>query len=276
MNAILKNMQSEEQDGFLVTAIIHLLILFLFIFPVMRFVTKPPVQVPAISVVFNQPIEEAEYTPVSKEESTKRTETPKETKKAVVKAVVPEEKTPPPAKAKEIVVEDVSPAPAVVESKVTTEKSAEVLAAEAKAKREAEEAAKAAKLKASKSQFGSLFDQGNGGSPEESTDIGSQNSDALDAISSGVGTIGEGLSSRGITYKPTITDQSDREGRVIVNICIDSSGKVTSADFVQSGSTTSDQNLISTALKGAKQYKFEVNDGVKKQCGDITIEFEVR
>ena len=278
MNALISKLQREEQDSALVTSIIGLLLLFLFIFPVLRMTMKAPTQVAAISVVFNTPpppVVEEIFTPVPQEEAKKTTPKPQEAKKAQVKTKAPDN-TPPPAKAPEVIKETVAPAPTVVEAKTVTEKSAEVLAAEAKAKREAEEAAKAAKLKASKSAFGSLFSDAGNGTPEESSEIGGQNSDALDDITSGMGTVGEGLSSRGVTYRPKITDNSDREGIVIVKVCINADGKVISADYVQGGSTTTDQTLVSTAIKGAKQYRFEGNPAAPKQCGDITIEFEVR
>lgn len=269
-------LKREEQDGVLVTTIIHVILLLLFIFPILSMTIDLPDEITGITVVFNQPLEEQEFTPVVKQqvENQKVNSTPSVTKKEKVEKEIPE-KDPPRAVKETIITQDIeSPAPALIETK-TTEKSAEVIAAEAKAKLEAENIAKAEKLAASKSQFGSLFGNSNGSTQEESSDIGGQDTDVLDAISSGQGTIGQGLTSRGISYRPNITDLSDREGTVIVKVCIDVDGKVISADYVQSGSTTSDQRLINTAIKGAKQYRFEPNSNVEKQCGEITIEFEV-
>jgi len=306
------NMKQEEQDGVLASVVLHIALILIFFIPWLVKTITPPQSITGISVVFDTPFEESEYTPIVDAPAPKASQ-------AEVKTATPakQEETPPREEVKEDVVVEAkakltkvvnepketvkSPTPVDVVSETTTDQAAEIAAAKQKAKQAAEdeaklkakqeaeaaaaklkakqeaEAAEAAKLKASKDKFGSLFGSSGGAtSAEESTDIGGSDSGELDAISTGSGGDGAGLNSRGITYKPTFADNSDREGRVVVQICVNSSGKVISTEFVQSGSTTTDRVLIDKALSGAKQYKFEVNQSITKQCGEITIDFKVK
>ena len=72
-----------------------------------------------------------------------------------------------------------------------------------------------------------------------------------------------------------MTDNTQKTGRVVIRVCVDASGKVTSADFTQRGSTTSDSQLRATAIRNAKKFKFAAGS-VDKQCGSITYDFKVR
>ena len=315
MDLVQFNMEQEDKDGVLASVVLHIAVILLFLMPFLGRKITPPESIVGISVVFDTPLEEAEYTPIvdaPAPESPKAAKTtppakqddspPKEEVKEEVEEVVeePVAEEVPTKVVSEPIPEIKTPTPVDVVSETTTDREAEIKAAEQKAKQAAEDAAKlkakqeaeaaarlkaqqeaeaaeAAKLKASKDKFGSLFGASGGSSTaEESTDIGGSDSGELDAISTGSGGSGAGLNSRGITYKPTFADNSDREGRVVVQICVDGSGKVISTEFVQSGSTTTDKILIDKALEGAKKYKFEVNSAVNKQCGEITIDFEVR
>lgn len=151
--------------------------------------------------------------------------------------------------------------------------------AEAEAKRKAEEeAAKKAKYDAQKSKFGSLLSGGAGNSDQsgsEGTPDGDPNSNALKNLATGSGAVGDGLSDRAILFTPEITDNSQKTGRVVVDICIDASGKVTTAKYTQRGSTTSDKDLIDVAVDGVKQYRFSTSQA-KKQCGSVIIDFKLK
>jgi outer membrane biosynthesis protein TonB len=91
----------------------------------------------------------------------------------------------------------------------------------------------------------------------------------------GDGSISGKLSSRKILFTPTIEDNSQKEGRVVVKICVDASGIVTSSQYTQKGSTTSDAYLIQIAEEGAAKYRFSssTND---LECGRVTILFELK
>jgi len=149
---------------------------------------------------------------------------------------------------------------------------------EAEAKRKAaEEAAKQAAAKsAAKSKFNNLLKSANGnGAPSAGDPSGHPDATALEGMTKGKGKAGKGLGNRGLVYAPNITDSSQQTGRVVVNICVNSQGKVISADYTQKGSTTTDSHLITLAVRNAKKYKFS-ESSTAEQCGDITIDFKLK
>lgn len=143
----------------------------------------------------------------------------------------------------------------------------------------AEEAAKKAAFEKSKKQYSDLL----GGAGKGNTDIsgnqgdpnGDPNADALVGISSGSGMVGGGLGDRGVLYEPKIQDSSQKTGRVVVNVCVNSAGNVTSSTYTQRGSTTTDSELRALAEKSAQKFKFTPGEA-EKQCGTITIDFKLK
>ena len=125
-----------------------------------------------------------------------------------------------------------------------------------------------------------LFNQngdgkGNTGTPGNQGDPnGDPNASNLDGISTGSGMVGGGLGNRG-GKGPKITDKSQATGRVVVKVCVDSRGKVVSAKYTQSGSTTSNSQLRRLAESNAKKWSFKPGE-LDKQCGTITYEFKVK
>lgn len=83
------------------------------------------------------------------------------------------------------------------------------------------------------------------------------------------------IGNRRVLHVPTINDSSQKQGRVVVKICVDGSGNVTSAKYTQVGSTTADSYLIGLAEKGAKEYKFS-SSSVDRECGRVIIDFRLR
>ena len=75
--------------------------------------------------------------------------------------------------------------------------------------------------------------------------------------------------------KPNIVDNTQKEGRVVVKICVDNSGKVISANYTQVGSTTTDAHLIDLAEKGVLEYLFSESPA-ERQCGRVFIDFRLR
>lgn len=151
--------------------------------------------------------------------------------------------------------------------------------AEAEAKRKAEEdAKKQAEVDAKKKQFGSLFGKGQGNTDKPGSQgdpKGDPNSKNLEGLAKGSGRIGGGLSNRGVNYEPRFSDKSQKTGKVVIEICVDPSGKVTEAKFTQRGSTTTDSELVAIALKGAREYKFTSSEA-ESQCGTVTVDFKVQ
>lgn len=145
--------------------------------------------------------------------------------------------------------------------------------------REAREAKEreAAKLKEGISgAFGKSKSQGNSGTPGNAGDPdGDPNGKALEGLSTGTGEVGGGLSGRGVTSKPRITDNSQKTGDVVVKICVDGNGKVISASSTIRGSTTSDPGLVKKAERAARGYRFEKSN-MDRQCGTVKIKFRFR
>jgi membrane protein involved in colicin uptake len=153
--------------------------------------------------------------------------------------------------------------------------------ADAEAKKKAEEARKEAEYNKSKSKFSDLFksgsSKGNSDNPDKNAGsvTGEPDATALDKISTGKGKAGNGLGGRGIVYEPKITDNSQKTGRVVIRVCVDQTGEVTTAKFTQKGSTTTDSYLVNLALKNSKKYRFTKSDAAE-QCGDISIDFKLK
>lgn len=152
--------------------------------------------------------------------------------------------------------------------------------AAAKAKADAERKAREAEAAKTKNQIGGLFGNGGGkgntGKPGNQGDPnGDPNAKNLEGISTGSGRVGGGLGSRGVVSSPKVTDNSQKQGRVVLKVCVDSNGKVLSAEYTQRGSTTTDSRLRSLAIRNAKNWKFN-KGSIDKQCGTITYDFKVR
>jgi outer membrane biosynthesis protein TonB len=96
----------------------------------------------------------------------------------------------------------------------------------------------------------------------------------------GLGNSGEpqlGMSGRKIIFFPTILDNSQKTGRVVVNIKVDKQGNVIWAKATQKGSTTTDSYLFQLAEEAA--LKTKVNDdpaAAEEQFGTITYSFRVK
>lgn len=149
--------------------------------------------------------------------------------------------------------------------------------ADAAAKEEARRKSEADKLKG---EIGGLFGNGKGkGSGGKTGNQGQPDGDpngkALEGVSTGTGTIGGGLGSRGVARAPKIEDNTQQEGTVVLQVCVDQDGSVVSAEFTQKGSTISDGSLKNKAISNAKQWKFNKGE-VEKQCGTITYRFRVQ
>jgi hypothetical protein len=152
-----------------------------------------------------------------------------------------------------------------------------VQAEEAERRRVANEKAKYSEAK---SKYGDMFK--NGGSGRGNTNKpgnqgdpnGDPNSDILTGKSTGTGKIGGGLQNRGGSG-PKISAKFNDEGIVVIKVCVGANGNVISADYTQSGSTTTNSTLINIAKDNARRYGFRSSD-VDKQCGSITYNFSLK
>lgn len=158
-------------------------------------------------------------------------------------------------------------------------------------KKAADEAAKKKAAEAAKSKQGSKFKNpagtggggGTGGGQGNNNTSGSQgdpsgdpNAKNLEGISGSGGKIGGNLSGRKVAKKgPGVKDNSQKTGTVVLNICVDGNGNVTSAKYTQGGSNTADGELINKAIADAKLWKFEKSN-FDSQCGTITYTYKVQ
>lgn len=155
---------------------------------------------------------------------------------------------------------------------------AQRLAEEEAARLQAEEDRKKKEYDAAKEQFGNVFSKGSGNTSNPGTQgdpSGSPNAKALEGISKGSGRVGDGLGNRSVLFEPQFSDKSQKTGRVVIKVCVDESGKVSSARFTQKGSTTSDAELVNIATKNAQKYLFSKSE-IPSQCGTITVDFKLK
>lgn len=94
----------------------------------------------------------------------------------------------------------------------------------------------------------------------------------------GTGDHGKGtnfnLRGRILLKKPEITDDSQEEGKVVVEITVDETGKVIKANPGVRGSTTTNPMLYAKARQAAFSAKFNTSpEGIKEQKGTVTFVF---
>jgi outer membrane biosynthesis protein TonB len=133
-------------------------------------------------------------------------------------------------------------------------------------------------LDKAKDAFSQLFNRSNdkGNTPKQSGDpLGEPDASILEGLSKGKGQVGGGLDARGVLFEPQIVEQSQKSGRVVVRVCVDSQGKVFQARYTQRGSTTTDRDLVKIAEISAMKYRFSPSS-YEEQCGTITINFIVQ
>lgn len=86
-----------------------------------------------------------------------------------------------------------------------------------------------------------------------------------------------GMSGRKIIYYPSIIDNSQKTGKVVVNIKVDKQGNVTFAKATQKGSTTTDTYLFQLAEQAAMKTRVNADvNAAEEQFGTITYTFRVK
>jgi protein TonB len=83
------------------------------------------------------------------------------------------------------------------------------------------------------------------------------------------------LSGRKMLAPPQIKDNSQKQGRVVVDIVVDKSGKVVVATPGGRGSTTTDSYLYTLARQAAIDTRFSASPDALQQKGTITFDFVV-
>lgn len=166
------------------------------------------------------------------------------------------------------------------QAKIEADKKAKADAAEkARKAREAREA----KAKADAEALGDLLGSGLSGSGNGKGNTGKPgNEGRSDGDPSGLGSVGggsgtvRGFGDRGFTSPGALTDNSNSVGKVVVEVCVDPSGRVVSARKTLNGTTATDSNLYKKAIDHAKKYKFAPSSTGNNQCGTILYDFKFR
>jgi hypothetical protein len=83
-----------------------------------------------------------------------------------------------------------------------------------------------------------------------------------------------GLIGRNIVRTPSFTDEFNENAKVAVDIVVDASGTVTSAEYQAKGSTTADASLKAIAIRKAHQVKF--NSGADESSGTLIFNFKLK
>jgi outer membrane biosynthesis protein TonB len=274
MELHLEGENENKKAGMLISIIVHLLLLLLLFVPLFNHNIIPPGQM-GILVQFgvvDAGDEESPESMASDQEITQETESssseePKnEPQEEVATTKTAEEKAP-----EDVVLDPQSDVPS--QEEIERQKAAE----EARKKAEEEEQ-KRKQFEERKKKFGDILAGGNSkgnNRGDEGDPSGDPERSALDDIAKGSGKVGGGLTNRGVIYEPTIQENSQQSGTVVVEICVDTEGKVETAKFTQRGSTTTNKSLVDVAIAGAKKYQFTKSE-IEKQCGTVTVNFIVK
>lgn len=128
------------------------------------------------------------------------------------------------------------------------------------------------------SSQGNTGGSGDQGSPNGNpfTNGMSQTGGGINPLGIGGNGIGLNLSGRHITKYPTVNDNSQKTGRVVVNIKVDKNGNVIYAEATRQNSTTDDAYLFSLAVKAAYETKLNANPDMIEQFGTMTFNFRVK
>jgi hypothetical protein len=87
---------------------------------------------------------------------------------------------------------------------------------------------------------------------------------------------GDGIFGRKVIKRADVAKIAVKQGKIVVNLCVDQMGKVTVAKFDNVNSTIKDQAIATKAVESAKQYVFDEDPSApREQCGRLTFVFEI-
>ena len=122
---------------------------------------------------------------------------------------------------------------------------------------------------------GSPGSEGTTGKPgDQGSPDGDPNSKSHTGTGKGDSGISFDLAGRSMTRKPSINDDSQEFGRVIIEVIVDKDGNVLTVNGPARGSTTQAQVLVNKAKQAAREAKFSKSPaGVEEQRGTVTFVF---
>ncbi|MDB5230257.1 MAG: hypothetical protein JWN76_1062 [Chitinophagaceae bacterium] len=116
-----------------------------------------------------------------------------------------------------------------------------------------------------------------GGTGDQGKPNGNPNSDSYKG-NGGTGKSGvsirSGLQGRRLTHLPSFTDDFNENAKVAVDVKVDAGGNVTSALVNPRGTTTTNSEIRSIAVRKALQLK--LNAAIEEQTGTIVFDFKLR
>ena len=114
---------------------------------------------------------------------------------------------------------------------------------------------------------------GNGDSNNKSDNDG--NGKADDGFADGDFS-GEGIFGRRVVHHGDVKSITSKQGKIVVNLCVDRVGKVIFTEFDKKASTIKSGDIISKALSVTKEYRFDTDyTAAPKQCGHLTYIFDL-
>lgn len=86
---------------------------------------------------------------------------------------------------------------------------------------------------------------------------------------------GNGVITRAVVFRPSLDEVIVRNGRVVLDVCINQRGRVVQVRWNEDRSTISELDLVRRAQEKAKAYRFEADhDAPQLECGQLSIEIK--
>ncbi|MEZ4918496.1 MAG: hypothetical protein R2792_05265 [Saprospiraceae bacterium] len=87
-------------------------------------------------------------------------------------------------------------------------------------------------------------------------------------------TMGGGLRDRKVVERSILNlYKGNEEGRIVLDVCVDSTGTVVATNYKLVGSTSNNPEMIRSAIESMKNWKFEPSEQ-ETQCGNIIFNFK--
>jgi len=250
----------NKRKGLITTVLIHVLILILFLFTGLTV----PVPLPEDGIMINFGTSDEGIGEVQDENAATSEVIEEQVEETV-------ETTPEPVETvEEVITQSEIEAPAVNEAPPTNIKT------EAVEEKEPEPQVNPVALyKGKQNTDASSSYQGETGNPGDQGSLDGTKEAKNYGNSSGSGK-GISLKGRSIVFRPSLKQNTQETGKVVVNIWVDRYGKVTRATPGAKGSTTTSSYLYKIAKEAAIKAKFSANrNAPEEQKGSIVFEFTV-
>ncbi len=253
----------EKRKGLITTVVVHVVLIILFSIFGLSYIEPTPEE----GITINFGFDDAGMNDF-------QNETPSETNEDAPTETITAEPEPVEQVEDEIITQDAEDAPSIDDKKEEPKeeiKTIEMPKEEAKPDKNLSNALDKWKNKKN--------DQGGGdGNTGEVGDQGSlegkKDSKSYVGGPSGNGGVGYSLAGRNMISSPPIQDDSQNEGKVVVDIIVDKYGKVLRATPGARGSTTANSQLYKKAKEAALKTKFNANpEAAEEQKGQMTFIF---